>query len=142
MSLAASQALIQKQRLLFGLGLTALIGFLLMGLVVTSLIIREQRIADYPGALLLSQHNMYVPLPRPHVRQDTSYRTQDDLPTVYNWYSNRFNLGSERLAQSNCIHLLRSNTTLLFRRNMSVSICDTRNGRMIFVQRSTSVPSG
>jgi hypothetical protein len=140
MPVVANRAYNQKQRMLFGLGISALSGAIALGLAMTLLLMRDRRAADYPGALLLSEHSLYSPFPKPHMRQDTSYRTQDDLPTVYNWYSNGFNLGSERLAQSNCIHLLNSDTSLAFRRQMAVTVCDTPNGRMIFVQRSTSLP--
>ena len=97
---------------------------------------RTDRVAHYPGAQQVSEHRLVDLYPRPHLRLDSSYRTPEDFPKVYNWYSKGFALGPERQAQSNCIHLYDTSSLVLLTRHVSVTLCDTPGNRLIFVQRS------
>ncbi len=94
--------------------------------------------ADYPGALLVSDHSLYKAFPNPHLRRDTSYRTTDSFPQVYNWYSTTFDLGPEARAQSACIVLEKAETWLVIEQTTSVMLCDASAGRMMFVMRSVT----
>ena len=74
------------------------------------------------------------------IRRDTSYRTQDEFPVVYHWYSTGFSLGPEKAAQSSCIYMEESfNELFLIERHMAVYLCDADSGRMIFVERTLSI---
>ncbi|MBM4422329.1 MAG: hypothetical protein FJ030_02925 [Chloroflexi bacterium] len=96
--------------------------------------------ADYPGAMLVADHTIYKFSPHLSVRRDTSYRSGDEFPRIYNWYSNGFNLGTEARDQGGCVLLAKSFTDLsVIERQMSVMICETPNGRMIFLMRSVSL---
>ena len=128
------------RRLLWGLlllaavvGVAALLGF-------GWLAARYQDAADYPGAARMAGQNIYKFSPNLTIRRDTSYRTSDPFPTVYNFYSAGFALGPESYAQSNCIQMSDTTTDLhVLQRTMAVTVCDTRGGRMIFVMRSLSL---
>lgn len=98
-----------------------------------------QRSADYPGALLVSAHNVYQVSPHVYLRRDTSYRTTDAFPQVYHWYSRGFDLGPEVRAESACIYLQRATTTFVLEQYFGVMVCDTPAGRMMFVQRSVAL---
>jgi hypothetical protein len=98
---------------------------------------RFRAAADYPGSMLVADNTIYDFTPHLSLRRDTSYRTNDEFPLVYNWYSNGFNLGPEAYAQSNCILMANATTSLrVVEQQMSVMVCDTSNGRLIFVMRS------
>lgn len=125
-----------QDRLIFGLGVVALALALFTWTAIVSFVIRQRQITHYPGAQMVSDHSIYKAFPQPIIRRDTSYNSQDDFPAVYNWYSNGFNLGPERQAQSSCIHLFGTTSWLVFVRNISVTVCDTPNGRLIFAQHS------
>jgi hypothetical protein len=113
-----------------GLMLTLLVTFGVLALA------NQYRAADYPGAVLVSDHRMYKAVPRLYFRRDTSYRSSDPFPHIYNWYSRSFSLGPEARAQSACITLERADTIGVIQEYFSVTICDTASGRMMFVQRS------
>lgn len=134
------QAHAGNRRLWLGLGLLAWAGATLTLLAILLFVFVERQAADYPNSLLVSDHDIYRWSPYLTVRRDTSYRTMDEFPVVYNWYSSGFNLGPEVRAQSACILMARSTTALaIVERSMSVTLCDTPTGRMIFVQRSVSL---
>ncbi|MGH2521175.1 MAG: hypothetical protein ACRDH2_01620 [Anaerolineales bacterium] len=125
-------------------GLALLVGGLLAlaGIGVGLLAIQYREAADYPGAALVADHNLYKVTPHLVIRRDTSYRTLDAFPKVYNWYSSGFHLGPETHAQGNCILMARSFTTAwMIEQSMSVTLCDTPKGRTIFVTRSISFRS-
>ncbi|GAB4578638.1 MAG: hypothetical protein Fur0022_13740 [Anaerolineales bacterium] len=119
-------------------GLVGISGFVLviLGGMVALTVFFDRQMADYPGATELSTHDVLKVFPNFYYRQDASYKTGDDFPEVYNWYSNGFDLGPEAQAQSHCIHMYKAETTWGITRVMTVTLCDTPNGRMIFVQRS------
>jgi hypothetical protein len=101
---------------------------------------RFRAAGDYPGSVLVSDHSLYHGAPRLSVRRDTVYRTSDPFPRVYNYYSNGFDLGPEQRAQSSCILMADAVTHFrLVATAMSVTLCDTPSGRMIFVMRSVGL---
>ena len=129
-----------SRRLKLGLWLTVWAAVALLGLAVVALIYRTYRAADYPGATLVADHSIYKIVPHFTVRQDAYYLTTDPFPAVYNWYSSGFKLGPERHAESGCILMAKSATTArMIESQMSVTLCDTPTGRMIFVMRSFSL---
>ena len=117
--------------ILLGCALAAVAGLAFNGI---------QRAADYPGALLVSSHSIHAFSPELTVRTDSSYRTNDKFPIVYHWYSHRFDLGPEAGAHSACIIMERTSKSLgIVERSVGVTLCDTVNGRLIFVQRTFAV---
>jgi hypothetical protein len=121
------------------LGLTAAV-LLCAGASLAAIgVTRFQQSANYPGALVVSAHNIYQVSPSLYVRRDTSYRTADALPEVYHWYSRGFDLGPEAGAHGSCIMLERSTSQFIVEQYVGVMVCDTPTGRMMFVQRSLSL---
>jgi hypothetical protein len=72
-------------------------------------------------------------------RWDDAYRTSDSFTDVYNWYSTTFDLGAETRAQDRCILLEGANVQYALRRTVSVFVCSTSSGQMVFVSRFTSL---
>ncbi len=107
-------------------------GLLAVGMGMVALL--AMRAVDYPGGEPMAEHTMLSGLPAPGIRRVTSYRTTDDFVKVYNWYSAGFSMGAEQHAQGNCSQLFKSQTGLLASQTMGVTICDTPNGRLVFVQ--------
>ncbi len=128
-----------KKRILYGVGAIGVILVVLIWVAGVLLVIRERQVTHYPGAELIADHSIFKVLPQPTLRRDTAYRTTDEFPAVYNWYSKGFNLGPEKQAQSSCIHLYETESWFSFARIMSVTICNTPNGRMAFVQRTLAL---
>ncbi|MFQ5611835.1 MAG: hypothetical protein ACE5H9_06845 [Anaerolineae bacterium] len=128
-----------QQRLMFGLGLLLLIAVLLAGLGLTLLLIRERRVAYYPGALQVSDHSLYTGSQSFHYRRDTSYRTPDDFVTVYQWYSAKFDLRDVVSAQGGCTLIEGTKRWLVLERHMSAMVCSTPVDQMVFVERSLSL---
>ncbi|MEM7111320.1 MAG: hypothetical protein AAF614_02735 [Chloroflexota bacterium] len=119
--------------------------FLLFSLIacaalsLTLTLINTRQSTDYPGALQLSEHIDFGLIPTPFYRQDSSYRTNDIFPEVANWYQQQFGLGPEAAAQSSCSHLYSTTSRFIVRQQASVTICDSENGRLVFVQRVVSL---
>ena len=128
----------RKQNLLFGCGMLGL--FSLVGVIILagSLLRQERLAAQYPGSAHVSSHSNYKALPR-ELRWDDAYRTHAPFVEVYNWYANGLNLGPESKANGHCILLEATKKQVVISRHISVFLCDTRQGRMIFVARSMSV---
>ncbi|MEP7358243.1 MAG: hypothetical protein ABI847_13440 [Anaerolineales bacterium] len=122
--------------ILLGAGLVTAVILLALG----AFVVRYRAAADYPGAELMAGQDTYAAWPNPTLKRDTSYLSNDPFPAVYNFYSAGFGLGPEAYAQSNCIQMARSFTDLLvIERHMSVMLCDTPRGRMIFVMRAVTL---
>jgi hypothetical protein len=99
--------------------------------------------ADYPGAELVSSETMVRTTAGLAVKRTNSYRSSDPFPAIYNWYSQRFDLGPESHAQGTCILMARSFTSFwLLREQITVTLCGTPNGQMMFVSRSSVLPYG
>lgn len=116
-------------------------GVLLLVLLVSgsALALHVYRAIDYPDAAMMSHQVRAHLRGRPTLRQDASYRTLDDFPTVYNWYAQQFDLGPESRALSQCILIEAATSGMLLRRHISVMLCDTSTDRMIFVERTFSL---
>jgi len=129
-----------SERLLWAaLGGAVLVG-LMAALSLGYWLLRYQNAADYPGAQMMAGANIYNVWPNPTVRRDSSYLTSAPFPDVYNWYSVGFHLGPEMFAESNCIQMARDFTDFrIVERHMSVMLCDTPKGRMVFVMRSLTL---
>jgi hypothetical protein len=98
---------------------------------------------EYPDAARISAENLFNYSPNFAWRRTAVYRTADPFPKVYNWYSNRFALGPETYAQSNCILMARSSTIAWrIEEQMSVMVCNTPTDRMMFVMRAFYVRYG
>lgn len=123
--------------LLMGCGVVALIITTAMVGILLLLFARDRQAAQYPGSVPISSHSNYKGLPFGY-RWDNSYRTPDNFTDVYNWYSIRFDMGAEARAIGKCILLEASNGQLVFSRQISVFLCSTGFGQMIYVTRSTS----
>jgi hypothetical protein len=124
------------------LGLLATMGLAVLAaaLAAGALLARYFAEVDYPGAAPASDHTLYRLYPALTLRRTTSYRTQDSFPQVYNHYSSGFALGPEMHAQSGCILMARdSKTFYVLDGQMSVMLCDTPAGRLIFIMRSLTL---
>ncbi len=109
-----------------------------LGLSVTLWLIWDQdrQLARYPDAMYVSDHANYAGLPR-QFRWDNAYRTTASFPEVYNWYSTTFDLGAENRANGRCIILEGTHDNFLTSRTTTVSLCNTPEGQLIFVSRTT-----
>lgn len=126
-----------NRKILAGCGIFVLIVIIsLIGFGVL-FISQDRQSARYPDAEPVSKHENYSGLPFEY-KWDNAYHTTDPFPAVYNWYSTGFDLGPEARANGRCILLEGSEKRLAATRYMSVLLCDTPTGRMIYVSRSTS----
>lgn len=128
-----------NRRLVIGLGIAAWVAVTLAGIAVALAVIQFRHAADYPGSKIVSDHSIYKISPRLYYRRDTSYRTSDPFPRVYNWYSSGFRLGPEKRAESGCILMENSTSFAVVKASMAVMLCDTNAGRMMFVMRAVSL---
>jgi hypothetical protein len=107
------------------------------------LLYRTYQAIDYPGATRVADQNLTLYTPNFVTRRTVVYRTDDPFPSVYNWYSNRFALGPESYAQGTCISMSKAaSRTWLLEEQMSVMVCNTPTGRMMFVMRAFLVRYG
>lgn len=125
-------------KILAGCGLVVLVLVAAVVGLAAMLLSWDRQSARYPDAEPISQHQNYSGLPF-NYKWDNTYHTTDPFPAVYNWYSTGFDLGTEMRANGSCILLEGSQKRLNATRYMSVLLCDTPTGRMIFVSRSTSL---
>jgi len=129
-----------RPKRLWIVGLVGWAAIAIAGLAIVLFVNDYQHSADYPGALYVGDHTITQWNPHPTLRRDASYRSSDPFNKVFNWYSTGFNLGPESFAQSGCALMARSFTDFaVIEREMSVMVCDTPNGRLIFVMRSLSL---
>lgn len=99
--------------------------------------------ADFPGSTLTASDTLVRYLPNLAVRRTSAYRTDAPFTAVYNWYSQRFSLGPESHAQGGCILMARSFTSLwVVSEQITVTVCGTPNGQMMFVSRSSVLRYG
>jgi hypothetical protein len=97
----------------------------------------DRQAAQYPDSEPITNHENYSGLPFTY-KWDNAYRSYDPFPAVYNWYSTGFDLGPEMRGNGRCILMQGSQTRLATTRHMSVLLCDTPTGNMIYVSRSTT----
>jgi hypothetical protein len=125
-----------RHRRRLGAALVLLAAALSCGLVGAPLYQLYQA-TEYPGATRASEDDLFAYTPNFAWRHTAAYRTTDPFPKVYNWYSTRFALGPEAYAQSSCILMARSSTIIWrIEEQMSVTVCNTPNDRMMFVMRA------
>lgn len=94
---------------------------------------------QYPGSQPLSEHHIRRFFPNPTFKSSQSYLADDKFPDVLNWYSHRFRLGVEKQAQSKCSHHYATHPIFLLSQTTTLTLCDTSQGRMIFVQQTTAL---
>lgn len=124
---------------LIGAGLAAG-GLICLGLAVCAWAAAQYyRAADYPGASLVAEHNLYHVFPTLDLRRDTSYRSTAEFLRLYHWYSRQFGLGPEARAESACITMQRAETVVFLRWETVVTLCDASPQRLIFVTRAYSL---
>jgi hypothetical protein len=126
-----------NRKILTGCGLFVLLAAAAVISLTALVISQDRQSARYPDAEPVSQHENYSGLPF-NYKWDNVYHTTDPFPAVYNWYSTGFNLGPEMRGNGRCILMQGSEKRLAATRHTSVMLCDTPNGRMIYVSRSTS----
>jgi hypothetical protein len=126
-----------NRKILAGCGVFVLLTVAVIIAFVAFIISQDRESARYPDAEPITRHENYTGLPF-NYKWDDSYRTNDPFPAVYNWYSTGFHLGPEMRANGRCIVLEGSEKRLTATRYMNVLLCDTPDGRMIYVSRSTS----
>jgi hypothetical protein len=123
-----------NQKIAAGCGVLLLVGLVVLAGFLLSMLQREQRAAQYPGATHIASHHNYRRLPQRISWVDT-YHTQDSFTKVYNWYSTGFDLGPEARANGRCIDLEGRQERLLLEQHISVSLCNTPSGQTIHVTR-------
>jgi hypothetical protein len=124
-------------RMLLALSLLAVGLLLAFGLLFGAGVARYFQSIVYPRALDVSENTLYVWWPNPTVRRTLLLRTDDGFGKVFGWYSRTFELGPEQHAIGQCSLMARSRDVLwLLEGDMSVQVCNTPNGRMVFVMRS------
>lgn len=92
---------------------------------------------EYPGATPIDASDIVRASPSLFFKRVEASRSTDPFNRIYNWYSQRFDLGPERYANGNCLLMARS-STLIGPVNLtaSVMVCDTKADRMMFVTRT------
>lgn len=126
-----------NQQLLLGLGILCFVFVLAIGFSLVALIKQDRQQAQYPGSIPISAHSNYKSLPRSY-RWDDTFRTDDGFRAVYEWYSLKFNTGAESRANGSCILLESDDEFYRVERFVSVVICGTLEGQLVFVSRTTS----
>lgn len=86
----------------------------------------------YPGATLVSSHQRTRLWPL-RLRQDLTLYASDPFPAVYQWYSLRFQLGTERHGNAGCINLSGSQPSAFTERTISVNLCQMQDRQLIQV---------
>ncbi len=125
------------QTILAGCGLAILVVAALAVLAGLGILNQARHAARYPGSTPISTHyRQRLPY---SIRWDNSYHTVDPFPKVFDWYSSTFDLGSENRAISNCSQLQAPQPQLVGQGVMSVILCDTPTGRLIYVTRYASL---
>jgi len=121
--------------LVFGLGL-----MVVACMAASVLLLRYRDAADYPGAAFLGENMLYKFSPHLVIRRDTFHQTSAPFNDIYDFYSRGFDLGPEQHAQGTCILLGDATTTAwVIETEMAVTLCDTPEGRMIFVMRTVAL---
>ncbi|GAB4431618.1 MAG: hypothetical protein OHK0015_18300 [Chloroflexi bacterium OHK40] len=99
--------------------------------------------AAFPGATRTGSDTMVNYANGLAIKRTSAFRTDAPFSEVYTWYSQRYSLGPEAHAQGGCILMGRSFTTLgVIKEQITVTVCGTPNGQMMFVTRSSVLPYG
>ncbi|MCB0036235.1 MAG: hypothetical protein KDE51_19525 [Anaerolineales bacterium] len=126
----------QKVFVWFGV-ITLLLFFTCGGLIVASFY-ADRQAGRFPGAEVVSSHNNYSGLPY-QFRWDDTYAIDADFRTVYQWYSTRFDLGSESAANGGCVYAETYEQRFVADRYVGVLICDNPRNTLVFLNRTTSL---
>lgn len=126
-----------NRKILSGCALVLLIAAAGIMAFVALLLKADRAAAQYPQSIPVSNHENYSGLPFSY-KWDNAYRSTDPFPAVYNWYSTGFDLGPEMRANGRCILMEDAQKQFLATRHMSVMLCNTPTGNLIYVSRSTS----
>ena len=130
---------LNPKHLLLGLGVVSLICLVSLGGFLGYIVLSDRQVAYYPGSTELSSQDVVKLSPYLYYRHDTVYQTGDNYPSVYRWYSNEFGLGLQTQWQSNCNSISSTETRFRVIRVMTVMLCESPNGRLIFTERSWRV---
>jgi hypothetical protein len=132
---------LRRERTIFSSLLLLVAGLaLLLCLIAGAWVVRYRDAADYPGATFMGANMLYKFSPHVVIRRDTSYQTSAPFSDIYHFYSAGFDLGPEQHAQGACILMANATTTAwVIETEMAVTLCDTPEGRMIFVMRTVSL---
>ena len=132
---------LKRERLIFSSLLMLAVGLVMIVCAVISLwVVRYRDAADYPGATFVGANMLYKFSPHLVIRRDTAYQSSASFSDIYNFYSAGFELGPEQHAQGACILMANTATTaFVIKTDMAVALCDTPDGRLIFVMRTVSV---
>lgn len=129
-----------QQRFILWALAAAVVALALTSLILLRLGLYYWNASDYPGADQFGKNYLYKITPQVELRQDAAYHSNDPFPAIYNYYSSGFRLGPEARAQGACIEMMKaSRFAWVIERDMSVTLCDTPKGRMIFVTRIFSL---
>lgn len=125
-----------NQRFLTGCVVLCLLALVGIGLFLALSWQKSRNSTQYPGSLPVASHSNYSDFPISYKWDDT-YLTEAPFREVYNWYSVTFDMGAEARATGNCIWLESQRRQWAVQRHLGVFLCDTPNGRMIFVSHTT-----
>lgn len=126
-------------RLFAGCGCVTLLAAVLLLSIFTLSLYYDRHAGRYPGSEEVSRHDNYTRLPN-EVRWDNTYLIADaDFRTAYRWYSIKFDLGSEARAMERCVLMEGTQDWFWFQRYTGILLCDTNEGRMAFVNRTTYI---
>ncbi len=126
-----------NKMILAGCGSVLLVFLFVMAALLMKVISLDRQAAQYPGSTPTSSHSNYKGLPMQY-RWDDAYRTTDNFAAVYNWYSITFDLGAEQRANGRCNYLEGTKKQFIAQRTISVFLCNTDEGQLIYVSRTTS----
>ncbi len=127
-----------SQRYLLIIGSLLLIIFCGASLVLSAAQAVEYLDIRYPGSLLLSEGGTGRFLPNPAYKATASFISQDSYPDVLRWYTDEFGLGIVRQGLEKCTHTYRQNERYGLSYDVAVIVCDTKSGRMIFIEQTTN----
>ncbi len=125
-----------NQKILTGCAVLILLAVIAIVALMGFLFQQARQASHYPGSRLLNSNSNYTRLPK-RFKWDETYLTTDEFPEVYNWYSHTFDLRGETAAMEGCIFAEGTSQQWFVNRYTSLILCDTRNGQMAFVSRTT-----
>ena len=120
-------------------GLTA--GWLVVSLAGAGLLIglgQSDGLVRYPGAGRLTEPEFQLDsLRKGHVRQYVVYHTADTWTQVLNWYTRYLKLDLDRRPRltGNCFQITDTDTEMIIRQTIGVTLCSQAGGTRVFVHR-------
>ena len=101
-----------NQRMVIGCGGAIILCFFIFAAGGLYYLNFERNSAIYPEAAVVTQNSNYKNLPSIYIWND-SYRSQDDFNLVFNWYSQKFDMGPESRAIGSCAGMDKVDTFFL-----------------------------